>query len=270
MTRGTPAASTWATRLLVVPRSMPTMRDMRLCVLSQGLAQVIDDGAQVGPRGQTLLESIDEWLTVCSAVHRGIPLGRPLDHRHLLRALARLQAIPLRPQTLGRFSGQPLRLGLLERLLHFEHLREEVHGRLRLGRGLLADLPPFLERDHVFDAGEGVAQRPISAVDEGRGLEGGRLGESVRRLMEVRMVKSREVVEATLKLLEIQRIRQPRAASALDPQAQKDIVEVLVLQELLDLRARLLRQCQRHRFLSSYSFDAAPGASASALLHFSW
>src|SRR6266516_1498612 len=77
MTRGIPAASTWATRLLVVPRSMPTMRDMRLCVLSQGLAQVLDDGAQVGPGGQALLESIDERPTVRSAVHRGILLGRP-------------------------------------------------------------------------------------------------------------------------------------------------------------------------------------------------
>src|SRR6266852_6611116 len=69
--------------------------------------------------------------------------------------------------------------------------------------------------------------------------------------------------------VELQRIRQARAAPTLDPQAQEDTVEVLVLQELLDLLARLLRQCQRHQFLSSYSFDAAAGASASALLHFS-
>src|SRR5438445_13614314 len=115
MTRGIPAASTWATRLLVVPRSMPTMRDMRAGVPSRGLAQVLDGGAQVSPRGQALLESIDERPTVRSAVHRGIPLGRPLDDRGLLRASARLEAIPLPAQTLGRFSGQPRRLGLLER-----------------------------------------------------------------------------------------------------------------------------------------------------------
>src|SRR2546422_10239606 len=98
MTRGIPAASTWATRLLVVPRSMPTMRDMRLYVLSQGLAQVVDHGAQVGPRGQALLEPIEEGRAVSPAVHGVVPLHRLLDHRGLLRSPASLQALPLRPQ----------------------------------------------------------------------------------------------------------------------------------------------------------------------------
>src|SRR5215813_8928612 len=101
MTRGIPAASTWATRLLVVPRSMPTMRDMRLCVLSQGLAQVVDDRPQVGARGQVLLEALHERPPVHPAVHRGIPLRRSLDHRRLLAAPAEFQAVPLRPQAIG-------------------------------------------------------------------------------------------------------------------------------------------------------------------------
>src|SRR6266850_316549 len=55
MTRGNPvASSTYATRLLVVPRSMPMMRDT--LVLPLRLGQVVDHGAEVRPRGERLLE----------------------------------------------------------------------------------------------------------------------------------------------------------------------------------------------------------------------
>src|SRR6266850_4541202 len=55
------ASSTYATRLLVVPRSMPMMRDTLVLslgglVLAQRLGQVLDHGAEVRPRGQRLLE----------------------------------------------------------------------------------------------------------------------------------------------------------------------------------------------------------------------
>src|SRR3972149_8190368 len=56
ITRGRPAVpSTNATRLLVVPRSMPTMRDMAFLALSQRLGEVVDDRREVRARRERLL-----------------------------------------------------------------------------------------------------------------------------------------------------------------------------------------------------------------------
>src|SRR5687767_595680 len=92
MTLGIPP-STYATRLLVVPRSMPTMRDMCILVLSERLAQVIDDGPEIRPRGERLLEPREQRRAVCALVHSGVPLGAaPHDGR--LRRLAALDEAP--------------------------------------------------------------------------------------------------------------------------------------------------------------------------------
>src|SRR5690349_173302 len=55
MTRGKRvAASTYATRLFVVPRSMPMICDMG--ILPECVGQIIDDGLEIGARGERLLE----------------------------------------------------------------------------------------------------------------------------------------------------------------------------------------------------------------------
>src|SRR5438046_9375073 len=94
MTRGSPvASSTKATRLLVVPRSMPMMRD-NLVSLTQRLPEVIDHGAQVGAGGQRLLERGQEG--------RPPVRGRPIPHRRqradqprFFLGMAREQALAL-------------------------------------------------------------------------------------------------------------------------------------------------------------------------------
>src|SRR5678815_2616725 len=84
MTFGTPP-STYATRLLVVPRSMPTMRDMRLRVLSEGLAEVVDHRSEIRPSGQPVLEPCDEGRLL--GFGGAIPVGEAAhDHRLLVPA----------------------------------------------------------------------------------------------------------------------------------------------------------------------------------------
>src|SRR5204863_4129815 len=59
ITRGSPVfSSTYATRLFVVPRSMPMMRDMSLLTLPEGDGQVVDDRAQVRAAPQRLLQRL--------------------------------------------------------------------------------------------------------------------------------------------------------------------------------------------------------------------
>src|SRR5262249_6589671 len=94
-------------------------------------------------------------------------------------------------------------LRLLERLLNLEHLGEQIRGHLGLGRGLLPKLSSFLEGNQVLDPREGVAQRPVGAIEEGRGLEGACLRLCPRSLVEVGMVAARELVEASLERLRI-------------------------------------------------------------------
>src|SRR5437773_11470303 len=71
ITRGSPVvSSTYATRLFVVPRSMPMMRDMRLS--GECLGEIVDDGAEVRARGERLLECGQELRLVRG---RGVPRG---------------------------------------------------------------------------------------------------------------------------------------------------------------------------------------------------
>src|SRR5438034_10796752 len=121
MTRGTPAPSTYATRLFVVPRSMPTMRDMTSLVLSDRLGEIIDHRAQIGARGQPLLEPLEERLPLLARVDGGVPIRPRGDQRVLFGLVALLESLPLRPQPFRRLVGQAGRLDLLQSLLHFEH-----------------------------------------------------------------------------------------------------------------------------------------------------
>src|SRR6266436_9235917 len=130
MTRGTPAPSTYATRLLVVPRSMPTMRDMTSLVLSDRLGEIVDHRAKVGPGGQPLLESLEQRFPVPPRVQGSIPFAADGDQRILFGLVTLLEALPLGPQPFRRLVGQPGRLGDFQGFLHFEHLREEVHRHL--------------------------------------------------------------------------------------------------------------------------------------------
>src|SRR5262245_51385064 len=58
ITTGRPVrSSTKATRLLVVPRSIPTIRDMRL-LFTQGGGQVVDHGPEIRSRGQRVREPV--------------------------------------------------------------------------------------------------------------------------------------------------------------------------------------------------------------------
>src|SRR6185295_12346045 len=94
MTLGIPP-STYATRLLVVPRSMPTMRDMRVLVLPERLAQVIDDGPEIRSRGEGVLEPREQRRAVGAPVDRGVPLGAPRHDRRLRRRAAVEEPLPL-------------------------------------------------------------------------------------------------------------------------------------------------------------------------------
>src|SRR6266850_6988665 len=128
MTRGTPPPSTYPMRLLVVPRSMPTMRDMAPFILSERLGEVVDNGAQIRAGRQTLLEARQKRLAVGAGVHCRVPLGLPGDQRRLLRLPAIFEPLPLSTQPAGRLFRHPRGLRLLQRLLYLEHLLEEVHG----------------------------------------------------------------------------------------------------------------------------------------------
>src|SRR5437016_13403552 len=56
ITRGSPVvSSTYPTRLFVVPRSMPTIRDIAFLVLSEGIGQVVDHRAEVRADRQRFL-----------------------------------------------------------------------------------------------------------------------------------------------------------------------------------------------------------------------
>src|SRR5262249_11720493 len=191
ITRGMPP-STWATRLLVVPRSMPTMRDMVLLALSQRVTQVVDHGAQVGPGGEPLLEPLEEGLAVAAPVHEPVPLGKARDHRLRLRCVARLQPAALLAQPRGRVASEPFGLRLLQRLLHFQHLLQQLPWSLGLLRGPLACLPSFLECDQVLDPRERIAQGPVGAIDQRRLRERVGLARRVRGLVKVGVMLARQ------------------------------------------------------------------------------
>src|SRR3990172_386514 len=116
ITLGTPP-STYATRLLVVPRSMPTMRDMPLLSLPERVAQVIDHGAQVRPGGEPLLEPLEQRRAVSRPDHDSVPLSRPGRDGLLLSCLTGPEPLALLAEPLPRDVIQPSSLRLLECVL---------------------------------------------------------------------------------------------------------------------------------------------------------
>src|SRR6266851_3221733 len=137
--------SVYATRLLVVPRSMPTMRDMRVLILSERVAQVVDHRAEIRPRGQSLLEPRQERFGVASGIGHPIPLPEARDDGGFPGGLTHDQALPRLGEPAARRLVQPATLGRLERLLDLEHLLEQVHGHLGLDGGALPGLASLLE-----------------------------------------------------------------------------------------------------------------------------
>src|SRR6266850_5761239 len=171
---------------------------MLILTLSQRVTQVVDDGAQVGPRREPLLEPLEQRPTIPALVHQPVPVRRAGDDRGRLSRVALLEPAALLPEPCARLATEPLRLGLLERSLHLQHLFQELPRRLRLVGRALADLPAFLQRDQVFHAGERLAQRAVGAVDQGRLAEDLRLALGVGALVEVGMVLPRQLVETPL------------------------------------------------------------------------
>src|SRR5688572_24986237 len=94
MIRGSPvASSTYATRLFVVPRSMPMMRDT-LVLLAQRLRQVVDDRREIGARRQRGLDAREHGRTLGA----GGPIPRPAElgaHALFLGAPSLREALPL-------------------------------------------------------------------------------------------------------------------------------------------------------------------------------
>src|SRR4030095_15582239 len=205
ITRGTPCWSTYATRLLVVPRSMPTMRDMLCLILSERVPQIVDDRAKIGARGQPLLEPREEGPAVSTRVHGPIPLAGPSHQRVLFRLLAAGQALPLGPQPFARRLVEVAGPGLLDGLPPLEHLLEEIARRLRPRLCALARVPALLQGDEVFDARDGISERGVRAVHQRRARERGRLGLLVRRLMEIRVMDAAQLVEPPAESLAIHR-----------------------------------------------------------------
>src|SRR6266446_4686849 len=164
ITFGTPP-STYATRLLVVPRSMPTMRDMALFTLPQRVTQVVDHGAQIGASGEALLEPLEERLAIAPFVHQPVPVPRAPDDGVGLTGVARFEPGPLLAKPVAGVPVESLRLRFRQRFLDLQHLLEQLARRLGLVGGALADLPPLLQRDQVLHPRERIPQGAVGAVD---------------------------------------------------------------------------------------------------------
>src|SRR6266850_638282 len=107
---------------------------MLILTLSQRVTQVVDDGAQVGPRREPLLEPLEQGPTIPALVHQPVPVRRANDDRGRLGRVALLEPAALLPEPCARLATEPLRLGLLERFLHLQHLFQELPRRLRGSR----------------------------------------------------------------------------------------------------------------------------------------
>src|SRR5947209_2787733 len=133
MTTGRPVrSSTYATRLFVVPRSMPTMRAMLLLgSLAQRGRQVVDHGAQIGARGQCFLERVQRGRL--GGGGGGVPgLAERTGDLRLGVGHPRLQRRALLGQRRARGIVQLTGLRLFQRLLDLEHLGQQRRRRLRL------------------------------------------------------------------------------------------------------------------------------------------
>src|SRR5262245_15939092 len=193
MTRGRPVfSSTYATRLLVVPRSMPTMRDIPLPGASERFVDVVDDGPEVRPRRERLLERRQRGGPLGGS-GRVPGLGQRAAQPRLFVLVARVQPLTLGAQSLAGAGVEPAGFRLLQRLLDLEHLLEQLRRRLWLRGGPLAGLAAFFQPHEVFDARDRVAQRPVGRVQTSRRLEDLGLPLRGRALVEVGMTPAREL-----------------------------------------------------------------------------
>src|SRR3990167_2952379 len=135
ITRGSPVfSSTYATRLLVVPRSMPTIRDMSVLTLSERGPQVVDHRAEIRPGRQRVLECGDEAGPL--GRDRRVPrLAERPGPRRLDLHETHGQLLALGPQRLAAARVETAGLSVLERLLDLEHLLEQLGRRLGLHPG---------------------------------------------------------------------------------------------------------------------------------------
>src|SRR5437867_10614678 len=145
-TRGPPSSST-ATRLFVVPRSMPTIRPTES--FSHRVFDVPEQRAQVGDLGEPALELVERRR---APVGRGVA-GAELVAEHAQAAReAGTQRLDL-PAQLGARRGAQL----LELLLRLEHLGRDRRGHLRAP---VAE-PRAVQLEPVAAPRHGLAERAV-------------------------------------------------------------------------------------------------------------
>src|SRR5213594_2551275 len=148
-TRGPPSSST-ATRLFVVPRSMPMIRPTES--FSRRVFDVAEQRTQVGDLGEPALELVERRR---AAVDRGVERAELVPER----AQAGREAVAQRldfPAELGVRCGAQL----LELLLRLEHLGRDRRGHLRAP---VAE-PRAVQLEPVAAPRHEVAQRAVGAV----------------------------------------------------------------------------------------------------------
>src|SRR5262249_29703675 len=141
ITRGSPVfSSTYATRLFVVPRSIPMMRDMSFSRagrvrVAERVAEVVDDRAEICAGGERLLER-SEHLRPIACARSGVPSrAQVAGDARVFRLAARDQPLALRRQRGARVVVEAAGARLLQRFLDLEHFREQFRWRLRLDEG---------------------------------------------------------------------------------------------------------------------------------------
>src|SRR5690349_5121759 len=124
MTRGSPVvSSTYATRLFVVPRSIPMMDGIRL--LAERFGQILDHRTQVGAGGERGLERGEHLRAIGG--RRAVPATaqRPREPPvFVLQACA--QGRPLVDERGARGLVERAGARLRERLLDLEHLLQQL------------------------------------------------------------------------------------------------------------------------------------------------
>src|SRR5712691_3521286 len=200
ITRESPVfSSTYATRLFVVPRSMPTIRDIAFLALPEGVVQVVDHRAEVRADRQRLLHGSEHALPLRRL--GGVPpLTERPDEPDLIVPQPRHQAVALDDERGAAGLVEAARLGLRERLLDLEHLHQQLGRGLGLDRGALLRVAALLETHEVLDARDRVPEGSVGSVQPRRRLERPHLLLGRRRLVEVRVVPPRQLVELPLQL----------------------------------------------------------------------
>src|SRR5438876_9739390 len=132
ITRGSPVfSSTYATRLFVVPRSMPMMRDMFVLGAAERRSQIIDDRAQIGTGRERRFERGESLRPVG---RRGrVPRGAELaDDARFFSHAARNEPLALRHERGARGVVESAGAALLDRFLDLEPFFQQLGRRLRL------------------------------------------------------------------------------------------------------------------------------------------